>query len=120
MPKRVKPAAKRLQLTEEALTAQGESGPCSTERFPKDVVITGADTKTMMHPEKADKRKYMDLLEVRGGKTAPIKSEHMLLLASKEEALRDIHSVCQLLVVSFGKRVASRAQNQSGRVYGAV
>lgn len=123
MPKRVKSAKKRHELAREVLepqSAAGDSVVCSAKRFPQDMVITGTTPSTILHPAVAEKRKYSDLLEVRGGKQAPIRGEHMQLMASKKEAQADLRNVCELLVAAFRHDVAARVEGHTGRAYGAV
>eukprot|EP00928_Gymnodinium_smaydae_P025391 TRINITY_DN2022_c3_g1_i2.p1 TRINITY_DN2022_c3_g1~~TRINITY_DN2022_c3_g1_i2.p1 ORF type:complete len:259 (-),score=76.57 TRINITY_DN2022_c3_g1_i2:113-844(-) len=125
MPKRVKSRAKRRDLAAsvlrgEASSAKAQSGVCEAKRFPEDPVVTGATQETLLRPETAERRKISDLLEVRGGKQAPIRGEHMLLLSSKQDALSRLQSTCTTLMQALESEIIGRVEAHDGRVFNAI
>lgn len=119
-PKRVKGASKRRALASAAMWATGEASPCAPRRFPKIPVIVGNTTETLLHQEKAAQRVYADFDEVKGGKKAPLKSEHFAVAETQKEARKDLLAICAALVEAFGEQVVARVAAQRGRAYAAL
>merc|ERR1712232_476258 len=116
MPKRVKSSSKREKLAATALATDGEHSACGTKRFPKDPVITGDTETTLLEPENAKRKKYSDLVDVRGG--GSLLSAHFRLMESTPGARLELARVCTELVDAFGSEVISRVKSWStGRVF---
>merc|ERR1719379_608815 len=121
MPRKVAKASKRRELAAAAIAAEGDTAACAPRRFPKDLVVVGDTPQTLTTPDAAARKKYADLVEVRGGASAPITSAHFRLMESSPAAHSEVGRMCGVLTAELGGEISARAGAHRGRrIFGAV
>merc|ERR1712008_147063 len=115
----VKSAKKRKQQAATVFTANRGKFVCARQRFPEQTVVAGIEP-FVTTPDKSTKQVYADLDQIRGvGGT--LKSEHFLMMESKDKAVAHLTAVCEAVVkVGEATMVKKIAKHKSGRVFGAI